>query len=430
MNFWNKVKEAFGFYDKTNQDSKVAVSSYQATNDSGAWRNLSRRYVLTHNEYVFSIITRLSNVLASLPIHEYQDKQLADGESLADMLRTSPNPNMTGYDFIVRMETDRNTYGNAYAWIQRSVTNGSPVALWPLDPNTVSIWRNNDDNTYWYFVNSEEYQFRLPITDVIHVKHIMPTDTWYGTSPIDVLNKSLDFQQTVEEFSENEMSKKDKFVLQYDRSIDREKRQAMINDFVRMVNENGGAIVQEAGWTIDRYESKFNPTDLSSVEQISRIRIATAFNVPISFLNDDTQKATTNVEHVNTQFVQMTLLPIVKQYESQFNSKLLAVSQRLRGFYFKFNVNGLLRGDMAARTQFYQTMVRNGSYTPNDVRKLEDMTPSEDEAADKLYISKDLYPLEEYYKEIESNLASMETGVASAASPVPKKGGEQADETS
>ncbi|MDK6370244.1 phage portal protein, partial [Aerococcus sp. UMB9870] len=112
-----------------------------------------------------------------------------------------------------------------------------------------------------------------------------------GVSPIDVLSSSLKFQRSIENFSQSEMDKKDKFVLQYDRSISPEKRQAMVNDFLRMVKENGGAVVQEAGWNIERYESKFEPADLNSVEQISRIRIATAFNVPISFLNDDQAKS-------------------------------------------------------------------------------------------------------------------------------------------
>lgn len=396
MKFLDRVKHFFGFDVSKNPE-------YQSTNNID-WnflhKNVSRNYILRHNEYVFSIITRLSNVLASLPIHLYEDMKVTDTDSLALLLRSEPNANMTGYDFFVRLETDRNVYGNGYAWIQRSAATGAPVALWPLDPNTVSIMHNTSDNTYWYSVASDVYNFILPIDDVIHVKHIMPSDTWYGTSPIDVLSDALQFQKTVEDFSEEEMSKKDKFILQYDRSISPEKRQAMIDDFTRMVKENGGAVVQEAGWDIQRYESKFEPADLSSVEQISRIRIATAFNVPISFLNDDQAKATTNVEHVNSQFVTMTLMPILRQYEAQLNRKLLTVSQQARGFYFKFNVNGLLRGDTAARTQFYQTMIRNGSYTPNDVRRLEDMTPLDDEAADKVYISKDLYPLDEYYKQI------------------------------
>ena len=430
MSFMSKVREFFGFYDQANQIVQNPIPQPLDMADFKFQQaKQSRQYILTNNEYIFSIVTRLSNVLASLPLHEFQKSEQLDNEPLADLLRTSPNPNMTAFDFIARLETDRNVSGNGYAWIQRSVATGEPIALWPLDPGTVSILRNTDNNSYWYRVTSDIYNFTLPINDVIHVKHVVPSNSWYGVSPIDVLSSSLKFQQSIEDFSQAEMDKKDKFVLQYDRSISPEKRQAMVNDFLRMVKENGGAVVQEAGWKIERYESKFEPADLTSVEKISRIRIATAFNVPISFLNDDQAKATTNVEHVNSQFVTMTLMPIIKQYEAQFNMKLFTPGQRVKGFYFRFNVNGLLRGDTAARTQYYQTLTRNGIFKPNEIRKLEGLPPIPDESADRLYISKDLYPLDQYYDAVLANQIQTDTSVASADSQVPKKeGGESTDE--
>ena len=191
------------------------------------------------------------------------------------------------------------------------------------------------------------------------------------------------------------MDKKDNYIIKYDRSIDPEKLKALIQNFKDMVNNNGGAIVQEKGFDIDRYESQFQPGDLSTANSITRSRIATAFNVPLSFLNEslDNGNGKSN-EQIMAQFVEMTLLPIVKQYESEFNRKLLTRNQRAKGFYFKFNVNGLLRGDTAARTNFYQMMIRNGIASSNDLRKLEELPPSDAKNADQLWITGDLYPLD------------------------------------
>ena len=96
-----------------------------------------------------------------------------------------------------------------------------------------------------------------------------------------------------------------------------------------------------------------------------------------------------------TQFVEMTLIPIIKQYEAEFNRKLLTQNQRARGYYFKFNINGLMRGDTASRTSFYAMMIRNGIATPNELRKLEDLPETKDKNADKLWFSKDLALLED-----------------------------------
>lgn len=270
-----------------------------------------------------------------------------------------------------------------------------PIHLWPLDPGAVTVKRNIDDNSIWYDVNSTEYHFLVFNTEIIHVKHITPLTGTLGISPLDVLKGPLKFKKAVEDFSLNEMDKKDAYIIQYDRSVSPENRKALINDFRRMITENGGAVVQEKGFEINRFDSNFQPSDLSTTNSITRSRVATAFNVPLSFLNEslDTGNGKSN-EQVMLQFVEMTLIPIVTQYESEFNRKLLSNSERARGIYFKFNINGLLRGDTASRTAFYQTLIRNGIATVNDLRKLEELPPSDTKNADQLWITGDLYPID------------------------------------
>ncbi|MFD0748500.1 phage portal protein, partial [Phytohabitans flavus] len=113
--------------------------------------------------------------------------------------------------------------------------------------------------------------------------------------------------KSVQDFSLSEMNKKDSYVIKYDRSISPEKRQAMIQDFVRMIKDNGGAVVQEKGFEYDRFATNFQPSDLSTVESITRARIATAFNVPISFLSEsEASHSNKTAEQVMTQFVEMT----------------------------------------------------------------------------------------------------------------------------
>ena len=267
--------------------------------------------------------------------------------------------------------------------------------MWPLDPGAVTVKRNIDDNSIWYDVNSTEYHFLVFNTEIIHVKHITPLTGTLGISPLDVLKGPLKFKKAVEDFSLNEMDKKDAYIIQYDRSVNPENRKALINDFRRMITENGGAVVQEKGFEINRFDSNFQPSDLSTTNSITRSRVATAFNVPLSFLNEslDTGNGKSN-EQVMLQFVEMTLIPIVTQYESEFNRKLLSNSERARGIYFKFNINGLLRGDTASRTAFYQTLIRNGIATVNDLRKLEELPPSDAKNADQLWITGDLYPID------------------------------------
>lgn len=397
MGLWNSLKSIGSIQQSSNGASIETGSQWKGegfdfTNWAGKYFYGDHANTLTSNPEVFSVISRLSSVFASLPIHLYKNGTEKDN-NISELLRTEPNPNMSGFKMMRRLEADRNITGNAFAFIIRDAL-GNPTELWPISPANVLIKRNTDDNSIWYQITSEQFKIMIPDTEMIHINQIETDDnTDWGISPLDVLYGSLRFQKAVQDFSLSEMSKKNAYIVEYNRSIAPEKREALLKDIANMERSNGGAILQEAGFKIDRYESKFQPTDLQTSEAVSRTRIANAFNVPLSFLNDGQAKSTVNTEHVMTQFVEMTLTPIVKQYEGEINRKLLSKNQRSRGWYFKFNVNGLMRGDTAARTQFYQMGMRNGVFTVNEIRKLEDLPPVKDKNADTVWFSGDLYPL-------------------------------------
>lgn len=392
MSFWDKAKKFFNPFQQTKGNSWEGPHY-----NFGSWANTPffglKNQDLTTNEEVFSVVTRLANTVSSLPLHEYKKYQQTS-TSVSNLLTVEPNPSMTSFQLLNQLETSRNVDGNGYLWIERD-DYGLPQHLWPIDPKTVVVKRDIETGNIWYQVSSETYNFLVFNTEVIHVKHISPLSDFVGISPLDVLSSSLKFARTVEEFSMNEMDKKDTYIIQYDRSVSDGRRKALMDDFRRMIKENGGAILQEQGFKIDRYESKFQPGDLQTVSNITKQRIANAFNVPLSFLDNGNTNNAKSSESIMTQFVEMTLIPIVRQYEAEFNRKLLTQNQRARGYYFKFNINGLMRGDTASRTSFYAMMIRNGIATPNELRKLEDLPETKDKNADKLWFSKDLALLED-----------------------------------
>lgn len=403
--------------------------------DFGPWEDNvffgRKNSTLWTNEEIFSVITRLANAVSSLPIHLYKKHAEIDN-SVVDLLRSESNPSMTSFALINQMEVSRNSDGNAYVLIERDA-NGTPIKLWPIDPSTVTVKRNTDDNSIWYEISSVEFHMLVFNTELIHVKHISPLTGVLGISPIDVLKDPLAFEKAIEDFSLNEMDKKDAYIIKYDRSVSPEKRESMIHDFQRMMKENGGAVVQEKGFDYDRFESKFQPADLKTAESITRTRIANAFNVPLAFLNETTSGNGSGAtsEQLMIQFVEMTLLPIVRQYEAEFNRKLLSQQQRNQGCYFKFNVGGLMRADTTARTSFYQMMLRNGIATPNDLRNLEDMPSVDEPNANKLWFSGDLYPIDMAGQRQPSNnnLSGSDNDLNIDGDNEPAKGGES-DESS
>ncbi|WEZ96119.1 phage portal protein [Lactiplantibacillus plantarum] len=268
-----------------------------------------------------------------------------------------------------------------------------PTELVPISADYVTPMINLDDQSLWYRITGRNKDATVFNSEVIHVKSLETIEGVKGISPIKVLKSTLKFDEAVQTFNLSEMNKTDSFVVQYDRTIDPEKRKAVLDDFRHFAQDNGGALFQEKGFSINQLSRDFQSSDMVNTEKITRSRIANVYNVPLSFLNESFSEGVSSNEELMAQFTQMTLLPIVKQYESEFNRKLLTDYQRQQGYYFKFNLNGLLRGNITARTAFYQMMIRNGIVTPNDVRALEDMPPDSDPMADTLFISGDLYPI-------------------------------------
>lgn len=410
MKIWNKVKASLYF----------AYASWKGQGyDFTAWQGRTFWGIdnsqLATNETIFSVITRLSNTVSSLPIKLYQKFDVVDND-LSDLL-IEPNSNMAGWELINKLEVARNEHGNGYAIVLRD-HRMQPIAILVLDNMQISPFIDTDSGELWYEVRANNGTRYVHNMNMIHVKHITGTNRVEGISPLKVLKNALQYDKAVQEFSLNEMEKKESFKLTYGANVSEEKQAQVIANFKRFYAENGGILFQEPGVTIGELPKSYNAADTASSEKITRTRVANVFNVPLSFLNEQGGGFASN-EQLMTQFVQMTLTPIIKQYEQEFNRKLLTKSQRKQGFYFKFSVNGLLRGDTAARTAFYQMMLRTAAMKPNEVRQLEDLPPDVSEQANELWISGDLYPLKTPINERNSS---------AAATPSTVEGGEKIEQ--
>jgi HK97 family phage portal protein len=346
---------------------------------------------LATNETIFSVVSRLANSMASLPLKLYQNYDLVTNAA-SDVLINSPNLNMTSFELIRNLETARNETGNSYAIIERDIR-GQVSRITPLISTYVEPVLERESQELWYQVIGENGTYYFHNLDVLHFKHIVGSGGLKGINPIKVLTNTNDFDKAVREFSLKEMqSAPNSFILKYSANVDADKRERIINDFKRFYQDNGGILFQEPGVEIDPIDRKFIAADIFTSERITRSRVANVFNIPVTMLNDTEGQSYSSNEQLMRMFVQLTLMPIVRQYEQEFNRKLLTPAERRAGFYFKFNVNALLRGDTAAQSDYYTKAIRTGWMKPNEVRQLEDLPPEPE--GNKLWISGDLYPMD------------------------------------
>lgn len=115
-------------------------------------------------------------------------------------------------------------------------------------------------------------------------------------------------------------------------------------------------------------------TDAQFIEskEVSIRDIARYFGVPLYKLQEGKQAYGSNEQNA-IEYVVGTLHPNVTQYEEERTWKLLTKSQVDAGLEIRINMMAELRGDTAARGQWYKDMLQEGPFSVNDVRALEDL---------------------------------------------------------
>lgn len=399
-----------GFWSGLRTAGRTTISAtrrfFDVLNQAGgsAYDNFSRWFspsnifastisgTLATNETIFAAVSRLSNSMASMPVKLHKDYDVARTWT-SDLLENSPNPNMTGFDFVRTLEVIRNTSGNAYAMKEYDRT-FQIKAIWILDSTRITPVIERDSRELWYRVQGEGNPYYVHNLDMLHVKHIHTMATPYvGINPIDVLRNTVDFDGKVKQFSLDllDTAVKASFILKMAGHLGEPKKKEIQDNFRRFYQENGGVLIQEQGVQIDPIERKFLDARVFEVEKITRSRVASVYNMPAHMLGETEGVNYASMEQMALEYVQGTLVPITRQYEQEFNRKLLTPEERRRGFYFKFNINALLRGDMKTRSEFYLKGIRSGLLKPNEARAWEDLPP--EPGGDELYMSKDLAPI-------------------------------------
>ena len=94
--------------------------------------------------------------------------------------------------------------------------------------------------------------------------------------------------------------------------------------------------------------------------------ILNLIKMPLSILNG------TATEEQYSNFIKSTIIPILSQLESAFNSALLLETEKADGYYFSFETKDLQKGNAKERFETYKTAVEAGIMTVNEARYQED----------------------------------------------------------
>ena len=355
---------------------------------------------------VYSCVRILAEAIAGLPLHLYTykedgGKEKAIGHPLYLLLHDEPNPEMSSFVFRETLMTHLLLWGNAYAQIIRN-GKGEVVALYPLMPNRMTVDRDSSGQLFYSYQmnNSDAPTMKtgtviLKPSDVLHIPGL-GFDGLVGYSPIAMAKNAIGLAIATEEYGAKFFANgaTPGGLLEYPGTVkdpDRV-RESWNKGFSGSQNAGKVAILEEGmkytPISIAPEQAQFLETRKFQINEIARI-----FRVPPHMVGDLEKSSFSNIAQQSLEFVKYTLDPWVVRWEQSL-SRALFTPEEKKQYFFKFNVEGLLRGDYQSRMNGYATARQNGWMSANDIRELEnlDRIPAE-EGGDLYLINGNMLPL-------------------------------------
>ena len=353
---------------------------------------------------VYCCVRILSEAVASLPLQfyrytDYGGKEKAVDHPLYFLLHDEPNPEMTSFIFRETLMTHLLLWGNAYSQIIRN-GKGEVVALYPLMPDRMKVDRDEHGRLYYEYTvydaddvdgrkgtNKVGRTVRLQPHDVLHIPGL-GFDGLVGYSPIAMAKNAIGLAIATEEYGSKFFANgaAPSGVLEHPGTIkDPSKvRESWQATFGGSGNANKIAVLEEGmkytPISISPEQAQFLETRKFQIDEIARI-----FRVPPHMIGDLEKSSFNNIEQQSLEFVKYTLDPWVSRWEQAMVRALLTPDEKKK-YFFKFNVDGLLRGDYQSRMNGYATARQNGWMSANDIRELENLDRIPAEQGGDLYL--------------------------------------------
>jgi len=320
----------------------------------------------------------LAESIAQLPIGLYQQR---DGGDVSPanrrpehrLVSVSPSELYTSYNFRSTLQFHLGMRGNAYARIIRDGRGGARE-LRIVHP---------DYCTPFFFQGNLFYEVRpnaaygetgkrevLKPYEMLHIA-ALSLDGIVGRSPITLLRDTIGIGLGNRDYVANIQKNGGRLrgFLAHPNKLSPEQVDNVRRNFKEPV-QKGEFPVLENGLTFNTVSLSPQDAEFINTARLTTLDIARAYRVPPHMIGDLERATFSNIEHQALEFVKHTLLPWLKNWEQELNRKLLP-SDLQDSHFFRFNVEGMLRGDIKARMEAYTKAIQWGIMNRDEARELE-----------------------------------------------------------
>lgn len=341
---------------------------------------------------VSAAVTFLSSSMANLPLHAFRVK--GDGSErirggIQRLLNEAPNPEWTSFGWRKYMWQQVFTGGRGVSWIERSGAN--IVAIWPMDPAATKVKRVGGRKLYAFDGKAEPYA----AADVIDIPYLLKRDQLGSYSPVVNGAKAIALALAMGNYAGDFFAGGGVPPLALSGPLPQgpEAMKRAMGDIHRAIEAAKasrkpvfpmppGHELKQVGF--DPAKGQMTEARRFQIEEIARV-----YNLPPVFLQDLTHGTFSNTEQQDLHLVKHLIAQWAKAFEEELNLKLFGPRGSAR--YVEHTLDGLMRGDFAARMAGLAQGIQNAILTPDEARALENRPPRS--KGDQLYIQGATVPL-------------------------------------
>lgn len=349
----------------------------------------------------------LTNSFALVPMALYR-KNGESREPVVDkwldrVLKVRPNPNMSPFLCSKTAMSNAFWHGVGYVWNRRDEY-GRVVERITLPTECCSVRRDPETGNYWYDF-SVDGVFRRFSSYELSILYFETYDGIRGRGMLQLARETIATDAMAQRYNKKFYQNGSRLsgIVEIDTDAEPDTRKKVKKEFLSYASDDAFSVaVLDHGMKytplgISQADAQYIESRQFSVEEVSRIT-----GIPKYMLQVGKEAYNSNAQQ-RIDYVTDTLLPYVTHWEQENTYKLLTASQRDSGMYVKGNVGVLLRADPKTRAEFFEKMIQNAIYCPDECRAMEERNPIPDGMGKRFLVTKNLGSLESVLEGGEGN---------------------------
>lgn len=356
---------------------------------------------------VLACVRVLSESMAAMPMNVMRRRpdggaEIATDQHLHEILAYQPNSWMTSFEFKELMQSWLLLWGNAYAHIKGG-KKGGVTELIPLHPSRMEIRRL--ENGKLQYLYREATTIAAPVQEptkyrqdeIFHLRWLS-SDGVTGFIPTTISRDAIGLARATELYSgaffgngarggvyiSTEHPQKPEALARFKQQWD-EAHRGPANAYKTIVMPFGFRKNQD---DVRNDTNQLIETRRYQVEECARI-----FRVPVHMLGEVTKVRHSTAEQAAIDFVTFSLIPWCRRWELACRRDLVVDD---KNYFVQFDVNSLMAGDYAARSQFLREMWNMGALDVDELRAQIGYNPLPDGQGKKRFVQVNMQLLDAF----------------------------------